>query len=603
MDSANPLRSRLQEAPFNFLSSCSSSATLEEFDRAWQALRSDVDEAIRSSSLGPKDISLAHATAAQIATLGEGLTGIDNITSTMSVALVDDLEHILSQMTLHDTVDQLSAPSLRRQTPKRSSLLYIAPAYSWVVKNIHDPYPPVSVKRALAEEARVTVSFLNDWFKEVRRRIGWVSLCKDHFQGSRALAVEVAQQVFASPGGSIRCSPPILASFELMESRLRDLFPDEDTEDDRSSPMPWTAVASPSSSRTVSPTPSFRSWSSSSTPSLTFSSDDESDYSALEQQDSFSYDTGVATSSKRKADDGDDDNSAERCTKRQRSNSPDSASPLFPVGFDFDLAFTSSSPSFDFLEAQVTTPAAMPSSAVPSSTARKRRLSDAAAEWAAGSEPSVQESLDDAPRRIRRQRRASAPLSGAGIARPPSTVNRKQTVSSPFPLPVIADSSDDWFRAITGEAETAPAEPLSVDLFDWSSFANDTASFNQSLDAPLPSESSTVDSLFGDDDKPEVTLSITSSSAATSSLFLSDSSLESTASNFTFDLPQLFLDDTPSPSTPELEETSNPELTAFFENLLSQSPDVESSSEPTALSPSSLLADNSLFGLLEDFLC
>ena len=112
---------------------------------------------------------------------------------------------------------------------------YIRPAYTWLLNNLHNPYPSKETKATIAEESGSSLKDIDNWFINVRRRIGWNKLRSKHFENKRSLIVnaatrffkEVPQMLHAStaPSSGIDPKTNYESEFESIEKTARDLYP------------------------------------------------------------------------------------------------------------------------------------------------------------------------------------------------------------------------------------------------------------------------------------------------------------------------------------------------------------------------------------------
>lgn len=73
---------------------------------------------------------------------------------------------------------------------------YVLPAYTWLLHNLHNPYPSSKVKTSLASKTGSPRKDIDDWFIDVRKRIGWTALCKSEFSNKRSSIIAAAIQFF-----------------------------------------------------------------------------------------------------------------------------------------------------------------------------------------------------------------------------------------------------------------------------------------------------------------------------------------------------------------------------------------------------------------------
>lgn len=99
---------------------------------------------------------------------------------------------------------------------------HIPRAYDWLIKHLHNPYPSANVKSRIAKETEVPLKSVSEWFVNIRRRIGWTSICKRFFNGNRALAIDCAKSFFLDDSSSI--NKDIVMAFALMKETAERLF-------------------------------------------------------------------------------------------------------------------------------------------------------------------------------------------------------------------------------------------------------------------------------------------------------------------------------------------------------------------------------------------
>ena len=111
---------------------------------------------------------------------------------------------------------------------------YIRPAYTWLLSNLHNPYPSKETKTTIAEESGSSPKDVDNWFINVRRRIGWNKLRSKHFENKRSLIVDAATRFFKELPQALHSSAPTSridpranydAEFKSIENTARDLYP------------------------------------------------------------------------------------------------------------------------------------------------------------------------------------------------------------------------------------------------------------------------------------------------------------------------------------------------------------------------------------------
>ena len=112
---------------------------------------------------------------------------------------------------------------------------YIRPAYTWLLSNLHNPYPSRETKAAIAEESGSSPKDIDNWFINVRRRVGWNKLRAKYFENKRSLIVDAATRFFkevpqalhssATHSSDINPKTNYESEFKSIENTARDLYP------------------------------------------------------------------------------------------------------------------------------------------------------------------------------------------------------------------------------------------------------------------------------------------------------------------------------------------------------------------------------------------
>ncbi|KAJ8481206.1 hypothetical protein ONZ45_g15387 [Pleurotus djamor] len=223
---------RLETAETEFIQSVAAGIdSLECFEQSW----TNFVTKLNTQPMDAATSNLAHFTAGRVHNLASQFLDMHKEGAQMRASLLTDFESIFEQLRLDD---EDGIPSQALSCPESESPSYppyIAPAYKWLLDNIHNPYPSKAKKSSISRETSTSVHNIDTWFLNVRRRIGWTSICKTYFSGSRtdtvaaatrALVVEDEHGVIASGD-----SPPanIRMAFVEMEAAARELYSDRFT--------------------------------------------------------------------------------------------------------------------------------------------------------------------------------------------------------------------------------------------------------------------------------------------------------------------------------------------------------------------------------------
>ena len=99
-------------------------------------------------------------------------------------------------------------------------------AYSWLMQNIHDPYPNFAQTRVISDICNTSAAQVELWFQEARDSIGWSKLSRDFFAGSVNATVAAARRVFLEREGDRKISFDIVFAFTTVKAFAETLFLD-----------------------------------------------------------------------------------------------------------------------------------------------------------------------------------------------------------------------------------------------------------------------------------------------------------------------------------------------------------------------------------------
>jgi hypothetical protein len=214
-----PLKERFLNAETAFLSALiAGKSAIVQFDAEWETLCADFELAMDQSTLDSIDTETAYAVSSRIAIIADSLSELEETSQRITADLLAELDHALSSVTLEDV-----SPAL----PTKHRAIYHAEPFSWLLENAHDPYPATSLKKTWARQAKVTPRVMDDWFKSIRKEIGWVSLTKLHFRGQRSAAVASATAFLLNSGTETDMPFEVQTELLAIRERLNNLFLEE----------------------------------------------------------------------------------------------------------------------------------------------------------------------------------------------------------------------------------------------------------------------------------------------------------------------------------------------------------------------------------------
>ncbi|KAG2156648.1 homeodomain protein 1 [Suillus bovinus] len=112
----------------------------------------------------------------------------------------------------------ISPPSNLRYPP------FIEPAYKWLLAHIHNPYPSSDTKANIVSSSGCFTNSVSAWFISARRRIGWTTICRKHFNNCRADTVDAAYRALIKEDPSRVLAPAIFHDFQQMKAATQDLY-------------------------------------------------------------------------------------------------------------------------------------------------------------------------------------------------------------------------------------------------------------------------------------------------------------------------------------------------------------------------------------------
>jgi len=147
------------------------------------------------------------------------------------VSLTAEFEKGLSDLFASMSLNEQSTDPPYPSTPRSTSSLplYVKPAYAWLMKNLHNPYPPKHVKATISRESGCNVKDIDNWFINVRRRIGWNRARRVHFANKRQEILSAAACFFGKTSGSQTLDSHLEMEFASIQNNAENLYNDKFT--------------------------------------------------------------------------------------------------------------------------------------------------------------------------------------------------------------------------------------------------------------------------------------------------------------------------------------------------------------------------------------
>ena len=211
--------------------------SLEAFSQEWSQLRDDL-KSIKAAR------RLDDHTALLLSKVSRAIEGTTLCVLEIGVDLQESLTRSITDSIQNIPFDDPSTASLHSQAIAPRHLLFSdlsssaipkilgqqklldLHAYSWLMQNIHDPYPNSAQTRIISDISDTSASQVELWFQEARDSIGWSKLSRDFFAGSVSATVTAARRVFLERECSRNISFDIVFAFTTVKASAETLFLD-----------------------------------------------------------------------------------------------------------------------------------------------------------------------------------------------------------------------------------------------------------------------------------------------------------------------------------------------------------------------------------------
>ncbi|KAJ7161395.1 C-terminal domain of homeodomain 1-domain-containing protein [Mycena crocata] len=219
----------LVERDFLDVVSTNNPDVIASFEHNWRSLHADVQNALSDGTLPDETIKLAHGIASSVTIFADLFLSFRTESETISTEIETIFEglNIISSEPSASTnqgspMPQVSSVPITRPDPSLPS--YIEPAYKWLLKHLHNPYPKKEVKQKIADESGSSIERISDWFVDVRRRMGWTLMLREEFGRKRIDMVDAAHRFFISPHPTHPLPPNLHGKFMQIEAFAREMY-------------------------------------------------------------------------------------------------------------------------------------------------------------------------------------------------------------------------------------------------------------------------------------------------------------------------------------------------------------------------------------------
>ena len=138
-------------------------------------------------AIGPREgdeVTFSEVIASRFSIVSELFANVEAAIVSVTASTLSDLDDIFASLSLESCHPSTQSPPIA------------ASPSQWLLNNLHNPYPPSAVRRAMKESSELGGRAVNEWFARARQRIGWTRLLRDRFNGSRSAATDAAFRAF-----------------------------------------------------------------------------------------------------------------------------------------------------------------------------------------------------------------------------------------------------------------------------------------------------------------------------------------------------------------------------------------------------------------------
>ncbi|KAG1795777.1 homeodomain protein 1 [Suillus plorans] len=198
--------------------------SLMSFKSSWNSLHADFSRCLSAGELSDDTILLANIVTSRVETIANCLVDFHKTYEELHDQLIDGMGGILDRLN-RVTISPPSMPTTRDERSSESSLPpFIEPAYKWLLANIHNPYPSSDTKANIASSSGCSMNPVTTWFISARRRIGWTTICRKHFNNCRADTIDAASRALVKEDPARVLAPAVFHDFQQMKAATQDLY-------------------------------------------------------------------------------------------------------------------------------------------------------------------------------------------------------------------------------------------------------------------------------------------------------------------------------------------------------------------------------------------
>jgi hypothetical protein len=224
---ASSLSTDLLSIEGEFLSSLSLGGnSLLIFQSKWSSIWNRIQNSAKSGLLSQETATKAVSIATHIESLARSFLKNSMAADTLSNAFLSEVDDILEHAPIVDERESGAPSSVSASTPSHIPP-YIPPAYEWLLKNLHDPYPSNKVRQSICAQTSTSLKQVTSWFLSIRRRIGWTALARKHFANNRSETLDAAYRALVQDDPKRPLDSKIISEFMELRVVAESLYSDK----------------------------------------------------------------------------------------------------------------------------------------------------------------------------------------------------------------------------------------------------------------------------------------------------------------------------------------------------------------------------------------
>ena len=197
----------------------SGTASLKLFQDEWVHLQTSIASLSHNRALSSATAQVAYTVAEMVSIVAGAFVELEDSAEKICDAFAQDLSTILDE--IYPAHSDNSPPTVQSAASRSP---YIQPAYEWLLRNLHDPYPSGRIRNGLADQSGCHRKDIDGWFTDARKRMGWNALRKSRFSNKRNDIVDAATRFFIKGDPKQPLDPAVELEFVAIESRAKDLY-------------------------------------------------------------------------------------------------------------------------------------------------------------------------------------------------------------------------------------------------------------------------------------------------------------------------------------------------------------------------------------------